>query len=232
MLFPISLYIFYWGTNRSIELKCKKIQKNHYFPILEILIKKSQPYIQVHLMWKGSIKISLTVNTSVPLLRAEFHQHSHAHVTARLNVRVNGITNPRKNKTYLFSFGVCLFLFHFFSPPPGALSQVWKKEKTLHTYSSHKIWIYESLRLKKQKYSRMLQYILLDLHAVSHTILQNLKGTQKYRWNKTVLQTYLPALEPIFQFTGNLPVPPRRLWRRHSQALHTGAWQKSERQWG
>lgn len=137
-------------------------------------------------MWKGSIKISLTVNTSIPLLWAEFHQHSHAHVTARLNVSVNGITNPRKNKTYLFSFGVCLFVsFSFLLPTPRSFkSQVWKKEKTLHTCSSHKIWIYESLRLKKQKYSGMLQYILLDLHAVSHTILQHSKGTQKYRWNK------------------------------------------------
>lgn len=137
-----------------------------------------------------------------------------------------------KTKLTCFLLGFVCFFFISLPTPRSFKSQVWKKEKTLHTYSSHKIWIYESLRLKKQKYSRMLQYILLDLHAVSHTILQNLKGTQKYRWNKTVLQTYLPALEPIFQFTGNLPVPPRRLWRRHSQALHTGAWQKSERQWG
>lgn len=71
------------------------------------------------------------MNTSIPLLQAEFHQHSHAHVTARLNVSVNGITNPRKIKTYLFSFGVCLFVsFSFLLPTPRSFkSQVWKKKK-------------------------------------------------------------------------------------------------------
>lgn len=81
MLFPISLYIFYWRTNRSREFKYEKIHNNHYFAILDILIKKKSAYIQVHLMWKGSIKTSLIVNTSIPLLWEKFHQHFLMHTS-------------------------------------------------------------------------------------------------------------------------------------------------------